>query len=108
SIAALNPRPHTHPAYAASKAGLLGVVATLTRSLGPHGICVNAVMPGLILTDIHESYTQEQIEALLADVPLSRRGVPADVANAVLYLSSPESDYVSGTFINVNGGATVG
>ncbi|MFR9806085.1 SDR family NAD(P)-dependent oxidoreductase [Pseudonocardia sp. RS010] len=114
SIAALNGRPSTHPAYAASKAGLLGLTATLSFTLGADGICVNAICPGLIPTEIHESFTAEQLAVFTADVPLrphgraGARGVPADVAGAALYLAGPDSDYVSGVFLNVNGGARTG
>lgn len=108
SIAALNPRTLTHPAYGASKAASLGLVASLTRPLGNEGICINAVLPGFIRTEIHDSYTQEEMDRITADIPLTRIGRPIDIANAVLYLASPESDYVSGLFLNVNGGTAVG
>ena len=108
SIAALNPRNFTHPAYGASKAGALGLVASMVRPLGAEGICINAVLPGFIRTGIHDSYSQEEMAAIRADIPLDRVGRPIDVANACLFLASSESDYVSGLFLNVNGGTAVG
>lgn len=108
SIAALNARPTTNPAYASSKAGLLGLTATLSRRLAPSGICVNAVLPGFIPTEIHESYTADQLAAFRADIPLNRSGTPRDVAHAVQFLCGPRSDYITGAFLNVNGGAVVG
>lgn len=114
SIAALNGRPTTHPAYATSKAGLLGLTASLSHNLGADGICVDAICPGVIPTEIHESYTDEEIAAFTADIPLhpagrgGPRGVPEDVAGAALYLAGPDSDYVTGVFLNVNGGARTG
>jgi NAD(P)-dependent dehydrogenase (short-subunit alcohol dehydrogenase family) len=114
SIAALNSRPLTHPGYAASKAGLLGLTASLSNSLGPHGICVNSVCPGFIRTEIHADFSEEQLARYAEGIPLSRggdpraKGRPEDVANAALYLASSESDYVTGVFLNVNGGAVVG
>lgn len=108
SIAALNARKSTHPAYAASKAAVLGMVSSLVRSVGNSGICVNAVLPGFIRTEIHESYTIEQLAEIALDIPLDRAGTPEDVANACLYLASSESDYVTGLYLNVNGGSAVG
>jgi NAD(P)-dependent dehydrogenase (short-subunit alcohol dehydrogenase family) len=112
SIAALHGRPSTHPAYAASKAGLLGLTASLSHNLGADGICVNAICPGVIPTEIHESFTEAELAAFTADIPLRplgrKRGVPEDVAGAALFLAGPDSDYVTGAFLNVNGGARTG
>ncbi|MBW0103460.1 SDR family NAD(P)-dependent oxidoreductase [Pseudonocardia sp. KRD291] len=114
SIAALHGRPSTHPAYAASKAGLLGLTASLSHNLGVDGICVNAICPGFIRTEIHDSFTDAQMESFTADIPLRPHGrggaggLPGDVAGAALYLAGPDSDYVTGVFLNVNGGARTG
>lgn len=84
----------------------------MSHNLGADGICVNAICPGIIPTEIHESYSQAEIAAFTADIPLRpfgrTRGVPADVAGAALFLTGPDSDYITGAFLNVNGGATTG
>jgi len=114
SIAAMQGRATTNPAYAASKGAVLGLTATLSRSIGKLGISVNAINPGLIRTEIHEQFSEEQMEALTADIPLQsshrsneRGGRPSDIANAALFLASAESDYINGDYLNVNGGARV-
>lgn len=108
SQAAQQGRPTTSPAYASSKGAILGLTVSLARNLGEYGICVNAVNPGFIRTEIHDQFSDEQIAELTADIPLHRdgvkgRGLPLDIANAVLFLLSSESDYVSGAFLGVNG-----
>jgi NAD(P)-dependent dehydrogenase (short-subunit alcohol dehydrogenase family) len=115
SIAAIQGRATTNPAYAASKGAVLALTATLSRSLGGFGISINAINPGMIQTEIHESFTEEQLDILAADVPLKnarrnyeRGGRPSDIANAALFFSSAESDFVNGDYMNVNGGARVG
>ncbi|MTD17100.1 SDR family oxidoreductase [Nakamurella sp. YIM 132087] len=111
SIAALHGRPATHPAYATSKAALIGMTATLSHNLGPDGITVNAVCPGIIRTEIHESYTDEQLAVFFSDIPLvpagraGERGLPRDIAAAVAFLASPDADYITGQYLEVNGGA---
>ncbi|MEZ5076757.1 MAG: SDR family oxidoreductase [Solirubrobacterales bacterium] len=113
SQAALQGRPTTSPAYAASKGAILGMTVSLARNLGECGICVNAINPGFIRTEIHDQFSDQQIAELKADVPLHRdgvkgKGLPVDIANAVLFLLSRESDYVSGEFLNVNGASRTG
>ena len=93
SQAALQGRPTTSPAYAASKGAILGLTVSLARNLGEYGICVNAVNPGFIRTEIHDQFSDEQIEGLRADIPLYRdgmkgNGLPVDIGNAVLFLLS--------------------
>lgn len=114
SLAAQHGRPSVSPAYAASKGAVLALTTSLSRTLGEYGICVNAINPGFIRTEIHEAFTAEQLEVLQADIPLHRHGrpgehgVPQDIADAVLYLASPASDYVSGEFLSVNGATRTG
>lgn len=113
SLAAQQGRPSASPAYAASKGAVLGLTVSLARTLGEFGICVNAVNPGFIRTEIHDVFSAEQIAELAADVPLKVSGrpgggLPEDVASAVLYLCSKESDYISGAFLNVNGATRTG
>jgi 3-oxoacyl-[acyl-carrier protein] reductase len=90
--------------YSASKAGIIGLTKSLARELAPRGICVNAVAPGLIATDMTSAMTEEQREKVLEEIPLSRLGTPDDVAGVVLFLASDEAGYITGQVIGVNGG----
>lgn len=90
--------------YSASKAGLVGLTKTSAQELASRGIRVNAVAPGFIRTAMTEVLPKEVIEAMLAKISLGTLGEAADVADAVMFLSSPQSDYVTGQTIHVNGG----
>jgi len=90
--------------YAAAKAGLAGFSKSLAREIGSRGITVNCVAPGFIETDMTRALAAEQVEKLVANVPLGRLGSVGDVAGAVLYLVSPQAAYVTGTTLHVNGG----
>jgi 3-oxoacyl-[acyl-carrier protein] reductase len=90
--------------YAAAKAGLLGFTKSLARELGSRGITVNAVAPGFIDTDMTRALSEEQRAALLRQIPAGRLGTPAEIAAAVLFLVSPQSAYITGETLHVNGG----
>ena len=90
--------------YAASKAGVIGFTKSLARELGSRNIQVNAVAPGYVETDMTAKLTAEQQQALMQSVPLKRLGKPGDVASVVLFLSSPDSDYITGQVFCVDGG----
>ncbi len=90
--------------YAAAKAGVVGMAKSLARELGSRNITVNCVAPGFIDTDMTRALPEEQKQALLAQIPLGRLGLPEDVAAAVAYLASPAAAYVTGTVLHVNGG----
>jgi len=90
--------------YAASKAGVIGFIKTVAREVGPFDVTANVICPGLIETDIHNGMTDERREELRKEVLLQRWGTAQDVANAVLFLSSDESSYITGEAMDVNGG----
>jgi NAD(P)-dependent dehydrogenase (short-subunit alcohol dehydrogenase family) len=91
--------------YSAAKAGVLGLAKAMARELGPDGIRVNCVTPGLIVTDINiGKIAPEKEKEILAGIPLGRLGAPQDVANIFLFLASDLSAYTTGAVIDVNGG----
>ena len=90
--------------YSASKAGLIGVTKSLARETASRGVRVNAVAPGFIATDMTAVLPDKVKEAMLVQVPLNRMGTPDDVANAVLFLASDESCYITGQVLPVDGG----
>jgi 3-oxoacyl-[acyl-carrier protein] reductase len=90
--------------YAAAKAGLLGFTKSLAREVASRGITVNAVAPGFIDTDMTRALSEEQRATLLAQIPLGRLGSAADIAAAVLFLSSTPASYITGETLHVNGG----
>jgi NAD(P)-dependent dehydrogenase (short-subunit alcohol dehydrogenase family) len=91
--------------YAASKAAVISLTQVAARELGPHGIRVNAICPGFVLTDMGaDSRTPEMVAAWSARSPLGRLAEPRDVANMALFLASAESGYCTGQAFNVTGG----
>ena len=96
------------PHYSAAKAGVLGLAKAMARELGPDGIRVNCVTPGLIQTDITGGrLTPAMKTEIAATIPLARLGEAADVAGAMLFLASDLSSYVTGAVIDVNGGMLI-
>jgi NAD(P)-dependent dehydrogenase (short-subunit alcohol dehydrogenase family) len=94
--------------YAVSKAGLIGFTRTLAKEGGPYGINVNAVAPGIILTDPVRAQIAGREDEYAANIPLRRVGTPQDVANVVLFLVSPLSSYITGAVLDINGGMYMG
>ncbi len=90
--------------YAASKAGMVGMSKSIAYEVASRGITVNAVAPGFITTAMTDKLTEDQKSAILTQVPAGRMGDAEEIAAAVLYLSSPEAAYVTGTTLHVNGG----
>jgi NAD(P)-dependent dehydrogenase (short-subunit alcohol dehydrogenase family) len=96
------------PHYSAAKAGVLGLAKAMARELGPDGIRVNCVTPGLIQTDITgDRLTDDMRREILKGIPLNRLGVADDVAGVFLFLASDLSAYVTGAVIDVNGGLLI-
>lgn len=90
--------------YVASKAGVIGMTKVWARELGRKGVCVNAVAPGMISTEMIESIPKDVLEQRLEQIPLRRAGTPEEVANVVLFLASDEASYINGAVISVDGG----
>ncbi len=90
--------------YSAAKAGMLGFTKSLAREIGSRNITVNAVAPGFIDTDMTRELAEEQKAALIQQIPLNRLGDPADIANTVAFLAGPDSGYITGETLHVNGG----
>src|SRR3954471_10627566 len=96
------------PHYSAAKAGVLGLGKAMARELGPDGIRVNSVTPGLIQTDITGDKLTDDLKAeVIKGIPLSRLGVAVDIANACLFLASDLSSCITGATIDVNGGMLI-
>src|SRR4029453_2129019 len=96
------------PHYSAAKAGVLGLARAMARELGPDGIRVNCLTPGLIPTDINKDKLSPERKAEIAEtIPLARLGVPADIAGACLFLASDLSGYSPGITLDVNGGMLI-
>lgn len=90
--------------YSAAKAGVIGLTKALSKELARRQITVNAVAPGVALTEMGKSIPEEARIEMLKQIPLGRFGEPEEVANAVLFLCSPLADYLTGQTIHVNGG----
>ena len=90
-------------AYPASKFAVNGLTVSLARELGPKGIRVNAVAPGITETDMMKAVPREVIEPMIAQIPLRRLGQPEDIANAFVFLASDEASYITGVVLSVDG-----
>jgi len=102
SIAQLTGHGAAH--YSAAKGGIMGMVRSLARSFGPHGVRINAVAPGSIDAGMATRYPLERRERALASIPLGRLGAADDIAYAVLHFASDESAYSTGQWLSPNGG----
>jgi len=90
--------------YAASKSGIIGFTKALAQEVAGRGICVNCIAPGFIQTRMTDALADAQKEGILKKIPLGRMGQAEDIANAVLFLASPMSDYITGQVLTVDGG----
>lgn len=93
--------------YAASKSGVIGITKTIAKELAPRGIRCNAVAPGFIETDMTSVLSTDVLEKIMNSIPLQKAGKPSDVANAVSFLASDESSYITGQVIKVDGGMVI-
>jgi 3-oxoacyl-[acyl-carrier protein] reductase len=90
--------------YAATKAGIIGFTKSVARELASRGITANAVAPGFVATDMTADLNDQQRAGILETIPLARIGTPEEVAEAVTFLTLPESAYITGHVLDVNGG----
>ena len=90
--------------YSTAKAGLLGFTKSLAREVASRGITVNTIAPGFIDTDMTQTLTDEQKEAIFSQVPANRLGKPEEIASAVAFLASDSAAYITGETLHVNGG----
>lgn len=93
--------------YSAAKAALIGMTRALAKELGPSGIRVNCVAPGVIATDMCAGLGEETLEALREETPLERIGTPAEVARAILFLAGPDAGFITGQVLSPNGGFVI-
>lgn len=94
-------------AYSASKAAVIGLTKALAKELGPSGITVNCVSPGVIDTEMNAALTPQDLAALREETPLERIGTAEDVARAIAFLASPQADFITGQVLPVNGGFVI-
>jgi 3-oxoacyl-[acyl-carrier protein] reductase len=90
--------------YCASKAGIIGFTKSLALELAQYGITFNAVAPGFIETRMTTELTDDQKQVILSRIPMNKMGLPQDIANAVAFLASDDSSYITGQTLHINGG----
>ena len=93
--------------YSTAKAALIGMTKALAKELGPSGIRVNAIAPGVISTDMNRSLDDQSVKALLEETPLMKIGLPNDVARAALFLAGENASFITGEIMNVSGGFVI-
>lgn len=90
--------------YSASKAALIGFTKSLAKELGPSGICVNCVAPGVIDTDMNRELDDEAVKALREEIPLEKIGTAREAAESIFFLASDKASYITGQVLAINGG----
>lgn len=93
--------------YSAAKAGVIGLTKALAKELGPSNIQVNCLAPGMVETEMMESYSAEELNDLKSSIPLMRLGTPQEIAACALFLASGGADYMTGQVISPNGGFVI-
>ena len=91
----------------ATKAAVIGLAKSLAKELGPSGIRVNCVAPGLIDTDMNSGLEDRDIETLVEETPLGRMGKPQEVAELIAFLASDKADFITGQVIGIDGGFVI-
>ena len=90
--------------YSTVRAGIIGMTKALAKELGPSGITVNAIAPGMIKTEMNSKLSEDDIACLVEETPLMRIGLPKDVASAALFLCSDDASFITGEVMNLSGG----
>ena len=90
--------------YSTTKAALIGMTKALAKELGPSGIRVNAIAPGVICTDMNRALSEEDLATLKEETPLMKIGSPIDVAKAAVFLAGENADFITGEVMNISGG----
>lgn len=93
--------------YSAAKAAVIGMTKALAKELGPSGITVNAIAPGVISTEMNGNISEEIMSELKEETPVGRIGTPEDIAETALFLASPKASFITGEVISVNGGFVI-
>ncbi len=93
--------------YSAAKAGLIGFTKALAKELGPSGITVNAIAPGVIDTDMNSNLSREDLRELSEETPMGRIGRADEVAKAALYLAGEDASFITGEVLNISGGLVI-
>ncbi len=93
--------------YSASKAGVIGLTKSVARELASRGICVNAIAPGFIATDMTDAMPQAAKDTMTENIPLKRIGTPKDIADMAVFLASNQADYITGQVFAVDGGMSI-
>lgn len=91
-------------AYSTTKAAIIGLTKSLAKEMGPSGVRINCVAPGVIDTDMNKGYGKDTMEELRQEIPLNRIGNPEEIADTIYYLSGEGASYITGQIIGVNGG----
>lgn len=94
-------------AYSAAKAGMIGLTKALAKEVGPSGVRVNCIAPGVIDTDMNARLDAQTIHELAEETPLSRIGAAEEIAQSVLFLASPAASFITGQVLGVNGGLVI-
>ena len=93
--------------YSASKAGLRGMTMALAKELGPSGVTVNCIEPGVIRTEMNAVLNDEALDVLAEQTPLGRLGEPSEVASLALFLASDAASFITGQCIGIDGGFAI-
>ncbi|MDY3861183.1 MAG: SDR family oxidoreductase [Ruminococcus sp.] len=93
--------------YSTAKAGIIGLTKALAKEVGPSGVRVNAIAPGVVMTDMMSSFSEEDVCQLKDETPLQKLGTPKNIADAAVFLASQKAEFITGQILGVNGGFVI-